>query len=246
MSGQVTLDLSEYQKILNERQGLEAQLVACKSHNAIETARHVDERLNRIAAHAVPIVKFAMAYLSPENTHGWPRQDLDAFVRLLEDRPHSTLIAEMDEATWVDDVRAFVQECTDWDSRRDRRQVTLASKAGDRKTVAYMAHPIGQGEQRPGNIARAMRWHRYLVEATPYAICTPWIPYVLTLEEATHRDRGVADDLEIARRCDRIILVGGKLSDGMRREEDLFKSLGKPIEDMLHLGAEPPELSEAA
>lgn len=245
MSGQITLDLSEYQKIINTQQGLEKQLAACQTANAVETARLVDERLNRIAAHAVPIVKFAMAYLSPENTHGWPRRDLDAFVSLLEDRPHTAIGAQMDESTWVDDARAFVQECADWDARRERRQVTIG-KPGDRKTVAYMAHPIGRGDQRKENITRALRWQRYLVVATPYAICTPWLPYVLTLEEETHRERGVADDLEIARRCDRIILCGGRLSDGMRREEDLFKSLGKPVEDMLHLGEEPPSLVEAA
>jgi hypothetical protein len=234
----ITLELSEYNTLMSEHHRLENELAALRAHNAIETARHVNERLNKIASHAIPIVKFAMAYLSPEQVHGWPRRDLDEFVALLEDRPRSN---ELDEISWVSDARAFVQECADWDARRDRRQVSLLGK-GDRKTVAYMAHAVGKRPQRSANTTRALRWLRYLVEATPYAICAPWLPYVLILEEEIYRERSIADDLEIARRCDRIILCGGKLSEGMRREEELFKSLGKPVEDMLALGEEPPLL----
>lgn len=244
MPGTVELSLLEYQALIADQEKLKGTIAQLQAHNAIEMSHLVDERLSRIAGYAVPIVKFAMAHLSPESTHGWPRHDLAELVELLADRPHSTISAEMDEQSWIDDARAFVHECADWDQRRKVRQTKVLATAPKREEVVYMAHPVGTDpEVRKANIQRALRWLRYLVSTYPYAVCAPWLPYVMALDESSHRERGINDDLSVLKLCDRMVLVGGTLSPGMEREQNFFISLGKPVDSLLYLGDEPPEIA---
>lgn len=108
-----------------------------------------------------------------------------------------------------------------------------------RPRVYYMAHPVS-GDV-PGNVARALRWFKHLVDQHPdWAISAPWIPYVLGLSEETDRERGLRDDMEMVRRCDGILLVGGKLSGGMALELQAANIAGLDVVDLLHLGDEPP------
>jgi hypothetical protein len=111
--------------------------------------------------------------------------------------------------------------------------------------VYYMAHPVS-GDV-PGNVARALRWLRYLVDQHPYwAISAPWIPYVLGLTEETDRARGLRDDVEMVKRCDGIILVGGRLSQGMALELGFARARRLHELNLLHLGAEPPAAAVSA
>lgn len=240
----IELDLAEYRTLIDRQNQLENDLAAARAANIISIAHRVDERLNRLAGHAVPLVKFAMAHLSPEAVHGWPRRDLEGFIRLLAERPMESVAAEVDEASWLEDARAFVRECEDWDGRRERKQVSLAQASLAKPQAAYMAHPIGSDQQRPDNIRRAHRWFRYLVEAFPeYAICVPWLPYVENLDESW-RKRGLRDDLLVLDRCDLVILVGGRISAGMQEEALRAKELGKRVVDLTHLGVLPPPGAE--
>lgn len=111
-----------------------------------------------------------------------------------------------------------------------------------RPRLYYVAHPVGREPERAHNLERAQRWFLWLVQTFPDAAFTmPWLPYCLTLEETqSNRDRGIRDDLEALRRCDGIVLCGGRISPGMRREFDEAEALGLEARSTLHLGPEPP------
>lgn len=108
----------------------------------------------------------------------------------------------------------------------------------------YMAHPLGSDYDREQNIARAERWLAFLIHAYPqYAFVAPWVAYAKILPETTdNRDRGIRDDLNVLRRCDGIVLVGGRMSPGMvsELEEALWKKMD--VLDLIHLGPEPGQL----
>lgn len=106
--------------------------------------------------------------------------------------------------------------------------------------VVYLAHPVS-GDVA-ANIARAMRWLRWLMDNEPdVAFCCPWLPYldVLNEDNAEHRARGLRDDVEIAKRCDGIVLCGGRLSGGMALERDAVIAAGGFVIDLTGFGDEP-------
>lgn len=111
--------------------------------------------------------------------------------------------------------------------------------------IAYLAHPVGPqfpAADRAVNLAGARAWFRFLVDATPWAISVPWLAYVENLAEATHRDRGIADDLETLSRCDLVVLTGGRVSPGMATERERAYELGIPIVDLTSCGSMPPPM----
>lgn len=108
--------------------------------------------------------------------------------------------------------------------------------------VVYVAHPVGVGADRPLNIASTKLWLRALVEAIDsVAFSIPWLPYVEVLDESTHRDRGIRDDLAQLDRCDAIALTGGRTSPGMTIERDRMRDLARGVVDLtgLTIGGEP-------
>lgn len=110
--------------------------------------------------------------------------------------------------------------------------------------ISYLAHPVGLGHsERWGNLRRARRWLAYLIGAAPdTAYTAPWWLYVSVLEETPeNRERGMAADLAILRRCDEITLVGGRISPGMARELEVARLHALHVVDWTHLGEEPPE-----
>lgn len=115
------------------------------------------------------------------------------------------------------------------------------------KIVAYLAHPVGPDRTpaevaaRRDNIANTLAWMRWLVENTRWAILVPWLPYVQILDETTHRDRGIADDLAFLERCDVIVLTGGRISPGMAAELAHAHAHGIPVVDLTSWGFRPLE-----
>lgn len=109
----------------------------------------------------------------------------------------------------------------------------------------YVAHPVGSDTTQGirDNLERAQRWFRWLVQSFPDAAFTmPWLPYCLVLEETeANRERGIRDDLEALRRCDGIVLCGGRISSGMQQEIDVALELGLEYKSVLHLGVDPPK-----
>ena len=115
-----------------------------------------------------------------------------------------------------------------------------------KRTVVYLAHPVGQEPERGENLRRAERWLRWAIEHHPdNAFAMPWLPYCHVLTEE-HRERGIRDDLAILGRCDQIWLVGGHVSAGMAMERTVAEAIGLTVFDMTHLGAEPPTEEVAA
>lgn len=113
--------------------------------------------------------------------------------------------------------------------------------------TAYVAHPVA-GDVA-GNVARALRWYRYLVaNYGEWALCMPYVAHVLAHgvdampgTEATYRARGMRDNLAFVRQMDGIILVGGVVTQGMDEELRHALANGKWSLDLTALGPEPPE-----
>ena len=101
----------------------------------------------------------------------------------------------------------------------------------------YLAHPVA-GDV-PGNVAKAKRWLGFLMIQLPgVAINCPWLPMIDAGNEEI--DRALRDDLEMARRCDGILLTGGRVSSGMIEERDACSEEGGEVFDLSFLGSEPP------
>jgi hypothetical protein len=63
-------------------------------------------------------------------------------------------------------------------------------------------------------------------------------------EEATDRALGLARDEAVVARCDLLVLVGGRVSEGMARERAAAKSASRAVLDLTSLGEEPPSCAE--
>ncbi len=112
--------------------------------------------------------------------------------------------------------------------------------------LAYMAHPLGpEGEQRKKNIDNAAKWFSWLHHQLPKLVFSAnWIILASQWDEATGRSRGLdIDEVHVAR-SDCMFMVGGKVSEGMMREQSKAASLGIPIVDLTFMGwAAPMEIT---
>lgn len=103
--------------------------------------------------------------------------------------------------------------------------------------LIYVAHPFG-GDR--ANLERARRWYLWLVREFPRnAYECSWIVSgeLLDDDDPQVREDAIARACEIASRCDAVLLVGGHVANGMRREADA----GKAVLDLTAIGDEPPE-----
>lgn len=108
--------------------------------------------------------------------------------------------------------------------------------------VFYVAHPVG-GDVN-ANLARMKRWFAFLVENEPaVAFSVPWLTYVEVLEESIpgNRARGLRDDVAMVRKCDGIVLCGGRISSGMQLELDAAIASGLIVCDLTEEGDQPPD-----
>lgn len=125
-----------------------------------------------------------------------------------------------------------------------------------RVAVAYVAHPVAGDVS--ANLARALRWLAWLSKECPdVAVVAPWIANIMSGEDDNDpvvRARGLAHDVTVVKRCDCLILCGGRVSSGMAMERDAMVAIGGLVVDLTSLGNEPPsrvedglrELMEAA
>lgn len=113
--------------------------------------------------------------------------------------------------------------------------------------LVYVAHPVA-GDVT-ANIARALRWLKWLAAGDPeIAFIAPWIAAIMSGEDDNDpesRARGLRHDCEAVRRCDGLVLVGGRVSSGMAVESNAAKAAGIPVMDLTYMGDEPgSELGE--
>jgi hypothetical protein len=115
--------------------------------------------------------------------------------------------------------------------------------------VLFMSHPVA-GDV-PANLARARRWYRWLQWAAPdCAIVCQWLTAIEVLGEndadPVQRERGIRRSELVAQRCDGVLLVGGRVTEGLRREAAACVLGGGGVHDFTYLGDEPPGMEVAA
>jgi len=90
------------------------------------------------------------------------------------------------------------------------------------------------------NAERAMRWLAWLRRSFPLVtFIAPWIASVLAGDDdrdPVMRAAGIADAVTLIPRLDGVVMVGGRVSEGMRCEGDVARQ----VVSLTHLGAEPP------
>lgn len=118
--------------------------------------------------------------------------------------------------------------------------------------IWYMAHPVGAATQLGviENVKNALDWLSWLIAHEPDAgFAAPWIPYVNVLDDSdlAARTRGKRDSVASAELHGRVVLCGGKISEGMREELDAVLGVpGRPplgeikVCDLTSLGYSPP------
>jgi hypothetical protein len=116
----------------------------------------------------------------------------------------------------------------------------------------YGAHQMGDGianyaiRQVECNCTRARLWFRWLLDAFPeVSLVASWLPYLDVLPDqgstgAAWRERGLRDCEAVVQACTGIILVGGRISNGMNREAAAAVSAGCQVLDLTALGPLPP------
>lgn len=112
--------------------------------------------------------------------------------------------------------------------------------------LVYLAHPVGfDSEERKKNLKNACLWFKFFMNNTDWAFCVPWYIYVTNLDESW-RTRAMRDDLINLERCDAIVLTGGRLSDGMKKELGLAEICGQKVFDLISVGYSPEDNLELA
>lgn len=90
------------------------------------------------------------------------------------------------------------------------------------------------------NLQRALRWLAWLRKSFPETtFIAPWIATVMSLDgddSPELREAGLVDDCAVVERCDGIVLCGGRISSGMRREMEHGKARGGPLRIADQLG----------
>lgn len=102
------------------------------------------------------------------------------------------------------------------------------------KPVYYVAHPV-TGDPR-GNALRAIEWIKWLTLNDPSRVyIAPWVAEVLAFADENcipeFYARVLADDQDVVRRLDGVLLVGGIISKGMALECDAAIERGLAIVD---------------
>lgn len=112
-------------------------------------------------------------------------------------------------------------------------------------SVWYVAHPLGGSVHE--NYERAHRWLAWLMRVEPgESFALAWAPMCkLVLDAgqqhtAEYEQRCLRDDVEMVRAIGRVVLVGGRISNGMNMERAAARSVGGIVSDLTGLGPEPP------
>ena len=108
------------------------------------------------------------------------------------------------------------------------------------KPVFYVAHPV-TGDPR-GNAYRAIAWIKWLTLNDPSRVyVAPWVAEVLAFADEnadpSFYARVLADDQDVVRHLDGVLLVGGAVSRGMALERDAAVERGLTIIDWTQYAA---------
>jgi len=107
-----------------------------------------------------------------------------------------------------------------------------------KRSVWYLAHPLKPDEQYTveQNMAHVVHMTRLFFEEGVY-VCTPYHTCMLALDDTNlkHRAMGIEMDKAVLTKLNRIILVGHKVTVGMREELELIHSEGGAWENLTGL-----------
>lgn len=101
------------------------------------------------------------------------------------------------------------------------------------------------------NLERGMRWLNWFRVFPETTFIAPWIASIMAGgddSDPKQREAGLVDDCAVVERCDGIVLCGGRISSGMRREMEhgrrrlMTQDMPNYFEvyDLTKLGTEPP------
>lgn len=96
------------------------------------------------------------------------------------------------------------------------------------------------------NVSRALRWWRWLDQLEAAVWAMPWVTNVTANHgnefDASRVERGLRDDCAIVRRCSALILVGPRVSRGMKIEAEAAHEVNLPVFRIEHpwTHGEPP------
>jgi hypothetical protein len=113
--------------------------------------------------------------------------------------------------------------------------------------VAYLAHPLGDNHlpdlavEHGDNMAGSQDWFCFLIAATPWAIECSWREYRSALNQSFYGGRTVVDQRVILRRCNLLVLAGGKIAPHMTQLCRFAREVPPiPVLDLSYLGTHPP------
>jgi hypothetical protein len=109
------------------------------------------------------------------------------------------------------------------------------------RRVVYLAHQLsGTEAEMRANRAFASRWAAFLAVNFEVAVECSWIVLSSQWDETPeNRARGLACDLALVERCDELVMVGPRISGGMRLEAGHAASKGLPVVDLTQLPMDP-------
>lgn len=105
---------------------------------------------------------------------------------------------------------------------RPTEEEIVAIKALHGQRPETPTSPLRLSQAIEANTQRALRWLAWLRKSFPETtFIAPWIATVVSLgndDSPELREAGLIDDCAVVERCDGIVLCGGRISSGMRRE----------------------------
>ncbi len=109
------------------------------------------------------------------------------------------------------------------------------------KRVVYLCHPLNAPTREgiEANRKEAARWAAFFATYFDVAPECSWIVLTGELEETSeNRATGLAVDLALVERCDELVMVGPRVSDGMKLESQHALMRGLPVYNLVGLPRE--------
>jgi hypothetical protein len=111
--------------------------------------------------------------------------------------------------------------------------------------IIYMAHPVhpAEGETVESNLELALAWLKYCHQRFPaWTVFAPWIPDCEIYDDSDPEQRhaGIERNRRVVRVCDGVILVGLRISSGMRAEARESFASGGQVFSLAYAGIRHP------
>ncbi len=116
------------------------------------------------------------------------------------------------------------------------------------RRAVYLAHQLsGTEAEMRANRESASRWAAFLVVHFDVAIECSWVVLTSVLKETEeNRKRGLECDLVLVGCCRELVMVGPRVSDGMRIEAThMVTVVGAPVYDLTGLEMDPKTIALA-